>query len=81
MTEEQISTLVDTAVRETLRTELALPAHLADCTLDELNVSSIDLVETVVTLEQRLGTVFTDSEINPVRTVRDLERLVRSRVM
>lgn len=80
MTEEQIVTLVESAVRQTMSPSFALPGRLDfNCTLDELSLNSMELIEAVVYIERQIDTEFTDSELDRVRTLADLERLVKSR--
>lgn len=81
MTDEQITTLIETTVRATAPPDVTYPAKLPfDMRLRDLNMDSIALVEAVVSLEKELGARFTDTELQGVQSLRDLVRLVRTRI-
>lgn len=72
MTPAQIVIDAVTKQCDGLKDEVALENRLKDRLADDLNLDSLDVVEIVMTIEDKLGIVMENVDLSKVKTVQDL---------
>ncbi|MEA5017673.1 MAG: phosphopantetheine-binding protein [Erysipelotrichaceae bacterium] len=53
---------------------------LASATMEDLRIDSLDLVEVLLTVEERLSIVFEDEELIKLKSVQDVVDLINSKI-
>jgi len=67
---------IEDKAREVLGKRIDLSTATLDTRLDALNIDSLDLVETMMDLEEAFGVEFSNDEIIGLKTVRDILDLI-----
>ena len=68
---EMLKELLATKTSETI---------LASATMEDLRIDSLDLVEVLLTVEERLSIVFEDEELIKLKSVQDVVDLINSKM-
>lgn len=66
-------------VREAIRDRISIDSIKYDDRLDELGLDSLDLVETMLKIEEALNIEFTSDEIVELKTIQDVVNLIESK--
>ena len=66
-------------VREAIKDRINVDSINYDDKLDELGLDSLDLVETMLKIEEVLGIEFTSDEIVELKTIQDVVNLIESK--
>ena len=66
-------------VKEILAKKVDISNLKEDDSLSELGLDSLDLVETMIEIEEELGVEFTSEEIANLKTLKDVIKLIESR--
>ena len=68
-------------VKEKIKDRINIDSINYDDRLDELGLDSLDLVETMLKIEEAVGVEFTSDEIVELKTVRDVVNLIEAKKM
>ena len=66
-------------VKEILAKKIDISNLKEDDRLSELGLDSLDLVETMIEIEEELGIEFTSEEIANLKTLKDVIKLIESK--
>ena len=66
-------------VKEILAKKIDISNLKEDDCLSELGLDSLDLVETMIEIEEELGIEFTSEEIANLKTLKDVIKLIESK--
>ena len=66
-------------VKEILAKKVDISNLKEDDSLSELGLDSLDLVETMIEIEEELGVEFTSEEIANLKTLKDVIKLIESK--
>ena len=66
-------------VKEAIKDRINVDSINYDDSLDELGLDSLDLVETMLKIEEVLGIEFTSDEIVELKTIQDVVNLIESK--
>ena len=66
-------------VKEAIKDRINIGAINYDDKLDDLGLDSLDLVETMLTIEEALNVEFATDEIVELKTIRDVVNLIESK--
>ena len=68
-------------VKDAIKDRINIDSVNYDDRLDELGLDSLDLVETMLKIEEAVGVEFTSDEIVELKTVRDVVNLIETKKM
>ena len=68
-------------VKEKIKDRINIDSINYDDKLDELGLDSLDLVETMLKIEEAVGVEFTSDEIVELKTIRDVVNLIETKKM
>lgn len=68
-------------VKDAIKDRINIDSINYDDRLDELGLDSLDLVETMLKIEDAVGVEFTSDEIVELKTVRDVVNLIETKKM
>ena len=68
-------------VRDVIKDRINIDSINYDDRLDELGLDSLDLVETMLKIEEAVGVEFTSDEIVELKTIRDVVNLIETKKM
>ena len=66
-------------VKEAIKDRINVDSINYDDNLDDLGLDSLDLVETMLKIEEVLGVEFTSDEIVELKTIQDVVNLIESK--
>lgn len=66
-------------VKEAIKDRINVDSINYDDSLDDLGLDSLDLVETMLKIEEVLGVEFTSDEIVELKTIQDVVNLIESK--
>ena len=66
-------------VKEAIKSRINIDSIHYDDKLDELGLDSLDLVETMLKIEEALGVEFASDEIVDLKTIQDVVNLIESK--
>ena len=68
-------------VKDVIKDRINIDSINYDDRLDELGLDSLDLVETMLKIEEAVGVEFTSDEIVELKTIRDVVNLIETKKM
>lgn len=68
-------------VKEKIKDRINIDSISYDDRLDELGLDSLDLVETMLKIEEAVGVEFTSDEIVELKTIQDVVNLIKAKKM
>ena len=68
-------------VEEIIKDRVNISSIKMEDRLDELGLDSLDLVETMLKIEEAVGVEFTSDEIVELKTIRDVVNLIETKKM
>ena len=68
-------------VKDAIKDRINIDSINYDDRLDELGLDSLDLVETMLKIEEAVGVEFTSDEIVELKTIRDVVNLIETKKM
>ena len=68
-------------VKDVIKDRINIDSINYDDRLDELGLDSLDLVETMLKIEEAVGVEFTSDEIVELKTIRDVVNLIEMKKM
>ena len=68
-------------VKEKIKDRINIDSISYDDRLDELGLDSLDLVETMLRIEEAVGVEFTSDEIVELKTIQDVVNLIEAKKM
>ena len=68
-------------VKEAIKDRINVGAINYDDKLEDLGLDSLDLVETMLKIEEAMGVEFTSDEIVELKTIQDVVNLIESKKM
>ena len=68
-------------VKEAIKDRINVDSINYDDKLDELGLESLDLVETMLKIEEAVGVEFTSDEIVELKTIQDVVNLIEAKKM
>lgn len=66
-------------VKETIKDRVNIDSINYDDQLDKLGLDSLDLVETMLKIEEAIGVEFSSDEIVELKTIQDVVNLIKSK--